>query len=345
MSPNVTTVPSRYNVLGGKKGAAFVLTDENMDKIKILNSSWYYGWTAGPPPQRPPSSIPTEVPLSLKNNIDDHLDRTMVFVPMIWGYYPKSFMISVRKVIEQHPPMIFVFNEPDNKVQSNISVDDAIQAWARLQTELDITSTSRHNTDTRPLIVSPGCVDPLGHWMKEFVTRIDHHPKLSVDVIAVHYYGGPSPRYFQRHLQQIYETYNHRPIIVTEFAVADWSAKTRRDNKFTPTVVLRFMQNVLPWMQSQSWIIGYSWFSFSQSSPAGTSSALFVDSDNCGSSSIDKDNSIIAESLTPLGRYYASFLSSVTPSDRYNSERFNGGVNREGEEVVDEDHVCPCNVQ
>jgi hypothetical protein len=106
------------------------------------------------------------------------------------------------------------------------------------------------------------------------------------------------------------------------------------------------MQNVLPWMQSQSWILGYSWFSFSQSSPAGTSSALFVDGDNCGSSSNDndnKDNSITAESLTPLGRYYASFLSSVTPSDRYDSERFNECVDREV--VVDEDRVCPCNLQ
>ena len=318
---------------GKKKGAAFTLTDQNMVKIKALNCSWFYGWTTGPPP--PPPSLNA-------NDKGDHDNvNVMSFLPMVWGYYPKSFLSSVEKVMRQNPSMILMFNEPDNKKQSNISVDRAVEAWRKLhellnQQDIDQEKNKEHHetsnenykqSSPRPLIVSPGCVHALGDWMKEFMVQIDEDPNLKVDVIAVHYYGGASSSFFRNHLRQVYETYNHRPIIVTEFAVADWSAKTVEDNKFTPNQVLQFMQDVLPWMQAQPWIIGYSWFSFSQSTPHGTSSALFVDNIHDtikGSKHSDVTTETRDVVMTPLGRYYASFLSSDDQNNRESSDRFHG---------------------
>ena len=335
--PESSTMTASLNSRGGmifhggkKKGAAFTLTDQNMVKIKALNCSWFYGWTTGPPPT------------PLISNDENYRDNVnvMSFLPMIWGYYPKSFRSSVEKVMRQNPSMILMFNEPDNKKQSNISVDRAVEAWQELHEHLkqedfhEETNKVQHEASNkkctqnspRPLIVSPPCVHALGDWMKEFMVQIDKDPNLKVDVIAVHYYGGASSSNFRNHLRQVFEAYNHRPIIVTEFAVADWSAKTVDANKFTPTQVLQFMQDVLPWMQAQPWIIGYSWFSFSQSTPHGTSSALFVDNIHDKIKDHSNHTNDATETrdvvMTPLGRYYASFLSSDDKNCRESSDGF-----------------------
>jgi hypothetical protein len=98
-------------------------------------------------------------------------------------------------------------------------------------------------------------------------------------------------------MREIYEAYGMRPLIITEFAVADWKAMNHspEDNRFTRDQVLKFMKAVLPWIEKQPWISGYSWFPFSHESPQGTCSALF-NADNC---------------LTKLGKFY----QSITPDN------------------------------
>jgi hypothetical protein len=93
-----------------------------------------------------------------------------------------------------------------------------------------------------------------------------------------------------------------RPLLITEFAIADWDATTLEENRHSANEVLAFMKDVLPWMEEpeQDWIAGYSWFSFDASSPVGTSSALF-----------DDDGA-----LTTLGRYYASVTTENPTGDQ-----------------------------
>ena len=82
--------------------------------------------------------------------------------------------------------------------------------------------------------------------------------KLRVDAIGVHHYGGPNFAGFKAKMKTIHDKF-HRPLIITEMAVVDWTAKdkTPADNKHTPEAVLRFMKQVLPWMEEQDWILGY----------------------------------------------------------------------------------------
>jgi len=56
---------------------------------------------------------------------------------------------------------------------------------------------------------------------------------LRVDFICVHWYGGPSVPALLRYLEKVHDLYN-RPIWITEFAVADWQAKSHERNRHSP---------------------------------------------------------------------------------------------------------------
>lgn len=109
-----------------------------------------------------------------------------------------------------------------------------------------------------------------------------------------------SPRAFKERMIQVYEAYGRRPLLISEFAVADWGAKAVAQNQHSPESVLEFMKDVLPWMEKQNWIAGSCWFSFGIDEAVGTSSALF-----------DKEGD-----LTTLGRFYQSVTTEDPDGDQ-----------------------------
>lgn len=234
----------------------------NLPRVLSLNGYWNYKWGITRIAAQP-----------------THLE----FVPMVWGggrnLAPLTQLLQerVKPYIEQGVVhRIMGFNEPDKVDQANMSVERAVELWPALE-QLGIP------------IVSPSCAEPLGEWMMEFM-RLANERCLQVDWIGVHWYGGVSPSIFKERMRAIYEAYK-RPLIITEFAPADWRATTVKENRFTPEQVLSFAKEVLPWLESTDWITGYSWFSFSIDRPEGTSSALF-----------DANGE-----LTALGQYYSRF--------------------------------------
>ena len=82
-----------------------------------------------------------------------------------------------------------------------------------------------------------------------------------------------------------------KPISITEFAIADWSAKSSKDIAQSPEDVLRFMKQVLPKLERLDFVERYAWFHAPSDHPKLGSSALF---DELGE-------------LTELGEFYASF--------------------------------------
>lgn len=252
--------------LNGKKGIGFLLREngqpdswyENLPKVVKLEVSWNYSWGTTRPDLEP----------SFIN-----------FLPMIWGYYNDENALEqeLRDILSvQNPKMIMAFNEPDHEDQSNLTVDEVLSAWPILES-------------ANVPLVSPSCANPLGDWMEKFMDEAIQR-QYRVDIIGVHYYGGPDPHVFQTVLHTIHKLYQ-RPILVTEFAVADWQARVPEENSHSPREVLEFMKVVLPWMESQDWIVGYAWFPFNIGSPVGTSSALF-----------DEDGN-----FTVCGNYYADW--------------------------------------
>ncbi len=286
--------------LPGKRGACLTLRDparsrvgtwdENLPRLAKLQPYWNYSWGAN------------WVPLQA-----EYIDSE--FIPMIWGspggrnpLEDKTQHLR-RTVAERVVPRIkdgtvkrvMGFNEPDKQNQANMPYREAVDLWPVFM-ELGV-----------PL-VSPACANPEGidddsaqgvpgTWMRDFMREVDQRG-YRVDYIGVHWYGGTNVEAFQAKMRRIYEKYGRRPLLITEFAPADW--QTRGDptrNRHSPSAVLAFAKRVLPWMEEQDWIAGYAWFSFGIHQPQGYTSTLF-----------HADGS-----LTALGRYYAS-VTSENPS-------------------------------
>ncbi len=253
--------PDAVNALKAKEGNYLT----NMPKVEKLNAGWNYSWGM---------------------DLRDNQPKGMVFVPMVYSV-KKDLEVNMltsqlKKQLEplvkvQKNTVLFGYNEPDAKSQGNLSVEKALKYWKSLEAQ------------NLPLC-SPSCVHPNKAWMTEFMAGVKKN-NLRVDYIGVHNYGGGNAKAFKKLLQDTYLAYDKRPIIVTEFAVADWNAKSPEQNKHSPEAVLKFMQEILPWMEEQEWIAGYAWFSFKPTSSAGTSSALFDEKGN----------------LTKLGEFYSSY--------------------------------------
>ena len=202
-----------------------------------LRCKWFYSWA---------SQLPAGTP------------KEIAFVPMIWGRHATQNPIAPPAGAKE----LLGFNEPDGKEQANMSVDEALAAWNLLdKTEL--------------CLGSPGCVHPDGEWMKTFMQAAKTR-KLKVDFVCLHSYGGGNSDAFIKMLHRIHELYG-KPIWITEFAVADWKAKTIAENKHKPADVLRFMEAVLPKLEQLDFIERYAWFPAEPNSAALGTSSLFDD--------------------------------------------------------------------
>lgn len=251
--------------LPGKKGVCFTLQQKDLQKnlarINALKAEWNYSWN---------SYLVKDQPKGVE------------FIPMTWG----AFSLPPQDLYNRLAPLIkkgkikrlLSFNEPDGKEQANMSVEKVLELWPALE-KLNI-----------PL-GSPGAVHPDKEWMQTFMKGVQEK-NYRVDYICVHHYGGTSVQGFLNKLKRVYEMYK-RPILITEFAVADWKARTPTENCHTDEQVQAFMKEILPALDKLPYVYGYAWFSFNRTSAPGTSSALF-----------EEDGS-----LTPLGEIYAAHTS------------------------------------
>ena len=297
ISPNnhvdihLDTAPIKKSLrLAGKKGICFTLRqkdkegswEENIPKIQAIKPYWNYSWDMELIEQQP---------------------HTIAFMPMVWGAWGVDKLQKrlnthiVPKIKSGDVHRVLGFNEPDKLEQANMTYTEALTYWPILES-LNV-----------PLC-SPACANSLsdidgstqgvrGTWMRDFMKAADKRG-YRIDYIGVHWYGGPSPVAFKQRMIEIYKTYGNRPLLITEFALADWGAKTPGENSVTPEDVLAFMQNVLPWMEQQNWIAGYAWFSFEIDDPNGCASALFDDDGN----------------LTASGRFYQSVTNEDPSGDQ-----------------------------
>ena len=279
LSLETAPLPAKLQ-LPGKKGICFTLRKkgekgswvDNIPRINATRSYWNYSWGSSRVDAQP-------------ENIE--------FIPMTWGAWGKDGFAKTlqRDVVPQiqsgKAKRLLGFNEPDKKEQANMPYTEALKYWPMLE-QLGI-----------PLC-SPACANPLsdvddstqgvrGTWMRDFMREADKR-NYRMDYIGVHWYGGTSPRSFKERMIEVYEAYGRRPLLISEFAVADWGAKSIEQNSHSKESVLKFMKDVLPWMEKQNWIAGYAWFSFGINEAVGTSSTLF-----------DRDGN-----LTTLGRFYQS---------------------------------------
>ncbi len=256
------------------------------ERTALLNVSWNYSWNS---------------------NLVDEQPAGVEFIPMVHGkrwFKTPDFAAELPGRLEQsvvphvRAGRIKRFlgpNEPDRKEHGDMTVEQALSIWPALESlGVPLCSPSCANTEGTEA-TDEANQGTGGNWMPAFMAEADRRG-LRIDYIGTHGYPGPNAESFKVKLRRIYEKYGRRPLLITEFAVADWNTgKDISKHRYTQAQVLQFMKELLPWMVRQDWIAGYAWFSFDPSSAAGTSSALF-----------DADGN-----LNALGRYYRS----ITPDN------------------------------
>jgi hypothetical protein len=228
-----------------------------VERLHALKPAWFYNWGSNRP---------------------EALSADISYTPMIWGYWGNDAGIEKNgeKAKAAGQRELLGFNEPDGKDQANLSVEKALAAWPALM-----------KTGLR--LGSPACVHPDNDWMKAFMKGAEER-KLRVDFICMHSYGGTDADGLVNRIQAVSKAYGHRPVWLTEFAVADWQAKTREQNRHKPDQVLAFMKKVMPKLEALECLERHAWFPSNPDSAALGPSALH-----------DAEGK-----LTPLGEYFRS---------------------------------------
>jgi hypothetical protein len=228
-----------------KRGCCFTTKNNNWrQRVDALNPVWMYNWG-----HKRPSELSDQVN----------------YVPMIWGNVADAKLDAVlaplkERIAAGEVTHLLGFNEPDQEKQANMTVERVVELWPRLM-ELEV-----------PL-VSPGCVHPDREWMHEFMEQVEAK-NLRVDAVAVHSYGGPNTVGLVRRLEKLHTEFG-RPLWITEFAVGDWEAKSVDANRHTPDRIAKFMREVLPSLDSLSFVERYAWFNAGPKSASLGTSALF----------------------------------------------------------------------
>lgn len=261
LSPDVfaQTVPERRTPKAGeKKGYAIGPgSPEWARMITELNAKWIYAWG----PKRP---------MGVPEGVD--------WVPMIHNDKPTSPALKALELVQAEqvhkPTALLGFNEPDQKSQGDMTVEQALALWPKLEA-LNI-----------PL-GSPSGIHADCEWMQSFMKQAAKL-KYRIDFVTVHWYGDPNATQLMSHLDRVAKLYK-LPVWITEFCPGDWSTGKTGKNKHTQKDVLKFIKDALPRLERASFVHRYAWFCTTPKNAALGCSALF---DNEGK-------------ITPLGEAYA----------------------------------------
>ena len=259
--------------LESKKGIGMAYKEATWStRIGRLKPFWHYSWNR-----------------DFREEIPDSVE----FVPMFWGSgsvndveVDKIKQLVNAGVVKN----VLGFNEPDLESQSNLTVDEAVALWPKLE-EIGV-----------PL-GSPAPAGLENGWLDEFMARAQEE-NLRVDFICIHIYRGNNPTLFIDVEDRIFLKYN-RPIWITEMSVVDDRAQSAEDNNYTMNEVLGTMRTLLPELYKRNYVKRFAWFTGTKNSPnyARLASSVLYDED---------------DNLTELGEYYANYkpnLSSGTGSD------------------------------
>lgn len=210
--------------------------------VESVSARWLYNWNVNPP---------------------EHFPAGVDYIPMIYnGRAVKDETLShVKSRAGVHGYRdLLGFNEPDAKSQGDTTVEQALDLWPKLEA-------------TGLRLGSPATVHPDNDWMIAFMQGVEERG-LRVDFICMHSYGGPGVESLVKKIEKIHALFK-RPIWITEFAVADWKAKTAAENRHKPEKVAEFVTELLPKLEAMDIVERYAWFHGGVSGGPLASSQLF----------------------------------------------------------------------
>ncbi|WP_413807675.1 glycosyl hydrolase [Streptomyces sp. OE57] len=231
--------PGRNRALVPGKGVGVNAADGSAQALKDSGVSWYHNWTSSTGKVAKPKGVE--------------------FVPTIWG--PGSVNDAELGKAAKEGKNLLTFNEPDLSSQANMSVEQALDLWPRLEkTGLKLGA---------PAVAANA--DKPGAWLDQFMKGAAKR-HLRVDFIPVHWYGSDfsSAASYQLadYLERIHDRYK-KPIWLTEYALKDFSKQgaSRYPSEKEQTRFIKWSTDalgVLPYVKR------YAWFALSKTKSNST---------------------------------------------------------------------------
>ncbi|MEV8506177.1 sigma-70 family RNA polymerase sigma factor [Actinoplanes sp. NPDC051475] len=201
---------------GGIKGA-----------LDDVNAGWYYNWSADDDTMPGPADVE--------------------FVPMIWG--KANVTDATLAKAKREGDVLLGYNEPDMAGQANMSVEDALAAWPRLQA-------------TGMRLGSPAVAygaDTDGGWLDRFMKGAGQK-NLRVDFITLHWYGSDfsdaAVGQFLGYVDAVHKKYG-KPIWVTEYGLMNFGGSPKYP---AAAREVAFIKGSTKGMESRSYVERYAWF-------------------------------------------------------------------------------------
>lgn len=177
----------------------------------------------------------------------DGLDTSKFeYVPQLWSG-SSSFLTNwesdVKTALGSGSKYILGFNEPDLSSQANMQPGDAATAYKSYITDL---FGSSGVTLGSPAVTNGGGDMGLT-WLSSFLGSCSD---CNIGFVALHWYDSyANTDYFKQHITQAHEQ-TGLPVWVTEFGTTDGSDEQ----------ISGFLEEVMPWMDEQSFVERYAYF-------------------------------------------------------------------------------------
>jgi hypothetical protein len=206
--------------------------------LSAVAASWYYNW--GPSNKDMPGPAGVE------------------FVPMVWG--AASVTDATLATAKSEGTVLLGFNEPDMGGQANMSVEQALDLWPRLQ------ATGRRLGSPS---VAYGGADP-GGWLDQFMAGAKARG-YRVDFIALHWYGGDfssaAVGQLRSYLRAVHDRYG-LPVWLTEFALIRFDSGGA--SYPTDAQQAAFVTGATKMLEGLSYVQRYAWFGLPATSTSHT---------------------------------------------------------------------------
>ena len=169
------------------------------------------------------------------------------FVPMVWN------ATTVSSALPSGSRFLLGFNEPNFKVQANLTAQAAATAWSALQANAASAGAATVSPALNYCGPAANCngTDPY-QYFRDFFAACSG---CDVDYLAVHWYNCDLPS-LREYLEpggnlEGFESFG-RPIWLTEFSCNETASVADQE---------RFMREAIPYLESKANVFRYSWFS------------------------------------------------------------------------------------
>ncbi|KAG9697099.1 glycoside hydrolase family 128 protein, partial [Aureobasidium melanogenum] len=180
------------------------------------------------------------------DSASDGLTSAFNYVPLLWGLtngHTTNWNSNANTAIANGATHLMSFNEPDMTSQANMSPEDAAAAYKTWM--MPFAGKAKLGAPA----VTNGANGMGLDWLAAFLEACDG---CQIDFVAIHWYspisGGAD--YFKSHVQNATDVAGGKPVWVTEFAPTG----------ATDDQISTFLEDVMPWMDSQSYVERYSYF-------------------------------------------------------------------------------------